>query len=160
MVEAAGPCVHSGLEGIRPSRVCVCVCGHARVSECAPVLRPLVVEVGRTGTGQHRIRCRKGGHSDRSTPKRTRAPLDVVAAEKACRIAAAKKIGTAATEDFSGRGCSRLAAAAGEAIAGGAVASVVPDGAAPAETVTAESAGRAGCSLEAVGAPPGGQLSP
>ena len=143
MVEAARPRVRSGLEDTRPSRVYVCVCGHARVSEGAPVLRPLVVEVGRTGTGQHRIGAGKGGHSDRSTPKRTQAPLDVVAAEKACGTAAAEETGMAATEDIDGRGCSRSAVAAGGAIAGGAIASVVPAGDAPAETVTAESAGRA-----------------
>ena len=77
----------------------------------------------------------------------------MVAAEKACGIAVAEEIGTAATEDFAGRGCSRLAAAAGEAIAGGAAASFVSAGAAPAETVTAESAGRAAAPEGAVWEP-------
>ena len=146
MVEAAGPCVHSGLEGIRPSRVCVCVCGHARVSECAPVLRPLVVEVGRTGTGQHRIRCGERGHSDRSTPKRTRASLDVVAAGKARGIAAAEEAGPAAAEDFDVGAAAAKTATAGKASAGGAAAAFVSAGAASVEIVTAGSAGRAAAS--------------
>ena len=61
VVEVARPRARSGLEDTRPSRVCVCVCGHARVSEGAPVLRPLVAEVGRTGTGHHRIGAGRRG---------------------------------------------------------------------------------------------------
>ena len=150
MVEAACPRVRSGLEDSRPSRVCVCVCGHARVSECAPVPRPLVVEVGRTGTGQHRIRCGERGHSDRSTPKRTRASIEVVAAGKARGTAAAEEAGTAAAKELAVGAAAAKTAAAEKATVGGAAATVVPAGAASVEKVTAKSAGRAATSEGAV----------
>ena len=126
------------------------MCGYARVLECAQVLRPLVVEVGRIGTGQLRIRCRARGPSDRSTPKRTRASLEVVAAGKARGTAAAEEAGTAAAKELAVGAAAAKTAAAGKATVGGAAATVVSAGAASVEKVTAESAGRAATSEGAV----------
>ena len=91
-----------------------------------------------------------GGHSDRSTPKRTWASLDVVAAGKARGIAAAEEARTAAAEDFVVGAAAAKTAAAGKAIAGGAAAAFVSAGAASVEIVTAGSARRAVASEGAV----------